>query len=378
MQNKRYQFLIVGSGFYGSTMARKLTDAGKTCLVIDKNPHVAGAAHDFRWSNGQLVASYGAHCFHTHSEEVWSFITQFCSMDLFINKPKVLTGGKVYSFPINLMTLQQLWGVVTPSDARKKLDSVRIPCSNPRNFEEWVLDKIGRELYDLFIYSYTKKQYCKEPSLLPSSIIQRLPIRLTYDESYFTTKYQSMPKEGYTALIENMLTGIDVELGLDFFEIGDWHNYADFLIYTGPLDKFFDYSFGKLDYNTLRFEHKEFYGDYQGNAVFNHTDSSVPYLRSVEHKHFVRSYQKHYDPLHKNKDLTVVSFDHPVPFAEHPEPYYPIRDTKNSVLHDKYLGLLKNVPDVAIGGRISGYQYFDLDQAISAAFVKSKKILDIK
>ena len=370
-----YDYLICGAGFFGSTMARKLTDAGKTCLVIDKLPHVAGAAHDFLWSsNGQLVASYGAHIFHCHSEEIWQFINQFCEMESFINKPKVLSDGSVYSFPINMMTLHQLFGVVTPDEARRKLNEVRIPCEHPRNFEEWVLDKIGRELYEKFIYGYTKKQWMCEPSLLPSSIIQRLPIRLTYDENYFTTKYQSMPKEGYTKLIENMLDGIDVRLGVDFFEMGDWHNYAKHLVYTGPVDKFFSYQFGPLNYNTLRFEHKEFHGDYQGNAVFNHVDLTTPYLRSVEHKHFAKSYQKHYSNS-DNKEVTVVSFDHPISFKDHPEPYYPIRDEKNSLLYDKYFALKKEMPDVMFGGRLGGFQYFDLDQACSSAIQKSKKLL---
>ncbi len=211
-----YDYLIVGSGFFGSTAARLLTDLGKSCLVIDKNPYVGGMASD-TVLHGQIVGLHGCHVFHTNSEEVWKFINQFSEIEPFINKPKVLSEGKVYSFPINLMTMYQLWGVVTPEDARKKLNEVRIPCKNPRNFEEWVLDKIGRELYEKFIYSYSKKQWLKEPRELPSSIIQRLPIRLTYDENYFTCKYQGMPKDGYTKLVENMLCGIDVDLGIDFF-----------------------------------------------------------------------------------------------------------------------------------------------------------------
>jgi UDP-galactopyranose mutase len=370
----KYDFLVVGSGFFGATIARKLTDAGKTCLVIDKNEFLGGAAHDFRWTNGQLVAGAGAHIFHTHSEEVWQFTNQFCSMEPFINKPKVLSGNKVYSFPINMMTLHQLWGVVTPAEARQKLNSVRIPCEKPRNFEEWALDKIGRELYELFIYGYTKKQYMKEPSELPSSIIQRLPIRLTYEENYFTTKYQGMPSEGYSALIENMLSGIDVRLGVDFFTL-DWQNYAKHLIYTGPVDKFFDFCFGKLDYNTLRFEHKEFRGDYQGNAVFNHVDANVPYLRSIEHKHFLRSYQKHYDPNQENQNISVVSFDYPISFEDHPEPYYPIRDEKNSFLYDKYFSLKKTLSNVTFGGRLGEYKYLDLDQTMASAMQKAKNIL---
>lgn len=366
-----YDFLIIGSGFFGATFARIATDAGKSCLVIDRLSHLGGAAHDFRWSNGQLVSSYGAHIFHTHSDEIWNFVNRFCKMDPFINKPKVLAGNRVYSFPINMMTLHQLWGVVTPQEAIQKLNEVRIPCEKPRNFEEWVLDKIGKELYELFIYGYTKKQWMKEPKDLPASIIQRLPIRLTYDENYFTTKYQGMPVEGFTKLVENMLDGIPVELGVDLFDI-DWTTYAHHLVYTGPVDKFFNFEFGKLDYNTLRFEHKEFKGDYQGNAVFNHVDLETPYLRSVEHKHFQHSYKKHFDVKDREK-ITVVSFDYPTIYTENSEPYYPIRDSRNSAIYEKYAALKKvNMSNVTFGGRLGEYKYLDIDQTIASAISKAK------
>ena len=368
-----YDFLIVGAGLFGATFARIATDKGKSCLVIDRLPHVAGAAHDFRWNDtGQLVSSYGAHIFHTHSEDVWKFINQFSTIQPFINRPKVLSRSTVYSFPINLMTLHQMWGVVTPNEALKKIKEVRVPCEHPRNFEEWALSKIGRELYETFIYGYTKKQWMTEPSNLPSSIIQRLPIRLTYDENYFSAKYQGMPTEGYTKLVENILEGIAVRLGVDFFTLGDWTKYAKRLIFTGPIDKLFNYEFGKLDYNTLRFEHKAFKGDYQGNAVFNYADISVPYLRSVEHKHFKPNYLKHYSPYSEQTE-TIVSFDYPVAFSEHPEPYYPIRDDKNLALFQKYSSLLTD-QSIIIGGRLGKYVYCDIDQTISSAMEKAKKI----
>lgn len=376
MKNKqsKYDILIVGSGFFGSTFARKATDAGKTCLVIDKLPHIAGAAFDKKWDNGIIVSEYGAHILHSQSEEIWSFLSQFSTLEPFINKPKVLSGNKVYSFPINLMTLHQLWGVVTPQEARKKINEVRIPCLNPRNFEEWALDKIGKELYELFIYNYTKKQWMKEPSKLPSSIIQRLPIRLTYEENYFATKYQAMPKNGYNDLIKNMLDGIDVQLGVDFFDI-NWKNYAKHLVYTGPVDKFFDYQYGQLEYNTLRFEHKIYYGDFQGNAVFNHVDANTSYLRSIEHKHFYNHKPKH-ESLIDSKEQTVVSFDHPISFKDHPEPYYPIRDDKNSSLYSKYFNLKKDLSNVTFGGRLGEYKYLDIDQTVASAIQKSRKLLD--
>lgn len=371
-----YDFIIVGAGFFGSAMARILTDAGKSCIVIDKNNHTAGAAHDFIHKNGQIVSSYGAHVWHTNSDEVQNFFTKFCTLENFINKPKVLSGNNVYSFPINMMTLHQLWGVITPEQARQKLASVRIPCEYPKNFEDWILDKVGKEIYELFFYGYSKKQWMKEPKELPASIIQRLPIRLTYDENYFTSKYQGMPKDGYTQVISNMLDGIKVDLGIDFFEIGDWQKYAKNLIYTGPVDKFFNYEFGELDYNTLIFEHKVFQGDYQGNAVFNHVDLHTPYLRSVEHKHFYKKLKNKHDTLIEGRhESTVVTFDYPALFKEHPEPYYPIRDEKNSNLYTKYFALKKLTPNVTFGGRLGEYKYLDLDAAIASAMQKSKILL---
>ena len=371
-----YDFLIVGAGFFGATTARKLTDAGKSCLVIDKLPHIAGTAYDKKWDNGIIVSDYGAHILHTNSDEIWQFLNQFSEIIPFINKPKVLSGDKVYSFPINMMTLHQLWGVITPEQARQKLLSVRIPCEYPRNLEEWILNLVGTELYEKFIYGYTKKQWMKEPRELPSSIIQRLPIRLTYEENYFTTKYQGIPKEGYTKLVENILDGIDVKLETDFFKINNWKDYANHLIYSGPVDKFFNYEYGQLEYNTLRFEHKKYQGDFQGNAVFNHVDENVPYLRSIEHKHFYKHIPKHDTLIFERHEPTIVSYDYPIAFSEHPEPYYPIRDEKNSELYEKYKKLVNQTPNLTIGGRLGGYIYIDIDQTIAQAIKTSKKLLN--
>lgn len=371
----KYDFLIVGAGVFGSTFARTVTDAGKKCLVIDKNNHIAGAAHDYTHENGQIISSYGAHIWHCNSDEIYKFISRFCTIEPFINKPKILSNNKVYSFPVNMMTLHQLWGVVTPEEARKKLNEVRIPCEHPRNFEEWILDKVGTQIYELFFYGYTKKQWMKEPRELPSSIIRRLPIRLTYEENYFTTKYQGIPKHGYTKLVENMLDGIDVKLNEDFFNIPKWQNIANHLVYTGPIDKFFKYEFGKLEYNTLKFEHKLFTGDYQGNAVFNHVDLSTPYLRSIEHKHLQKNQQKHYDQKIETTESTIVSFDHPISFAEHPEPYYPIRDETNSILYAKYFKLKKDLSNTTFGGRLGEYKYLDLDASMSSAIQKAQKLI---
>ncbi len=371
----KYDILIVGAGFFGATFAHRAMKEGKKCLVIDKQPHLAGAAHD-KTMGDTIVSSYGAHIFHTQVDEIWDFVNEFGEWIPFVNKPKVVSGGRIFSFPINLMTLHQVWGVTTPAEAAEKLRSVQLPCHDPKNFEEWALSKIGRELYETFIYGYTKKQYLKEPRELPSSIIRRLPIRLTFDENYFTAKFQAVPKEGYTGIVQNMLEGIDVRLGVDFFAMrDDWRSMAHHLVYTGPVDRFFDFQHGKLDYNTMRFEHRTYSGDFQGNAVMNYADEKVPHLRSVEHKHFQdpNRHKKHHD-LNPGTSPTVVSYDIPVPYSEHPEPYYPIRDDRNAAMYEEYAALKSRFSDITFGGRLGEYQYFDLDQTIASAMKKVEKL----
>lgn len=358
-----YDVIIAGAGFFGSTFARMATDAGKKCLVIEKKDHIAGMAYD-KDIEGIKVSKYGGHIFHTNNDDVWSFVNRFSKFNSFINRPKVYYKGKIHSFPINMLTFHELWGVNTPTEALQKLNEVRIPCENPRNFEEWILSMVGREIYETFFYSYTKKQWHKEPSELPASIIKRLPIRLTYDDNYFSTVYQGMPVEGYTNLIKNMLDGIDVELGC---EVGsDWQKYGKVLVYTGEVDKFFNYEYGKLSYNTLRFETKRFIGDYQGNAVINYTDNT-PYIRSVEHKHFYNKSLKHYK---EDKDVSMVTFDYP---AEVGEPFYPIRDEINSKIYEKYNKIKPS--NIVFGGRLGNFVYCDMDVSISSAMQKCGMIL---
>lgn len=365
-----YDFIIVGAGIFGATFARRVTDSGKRCLVIDKRPHIAGAAHDSPFGD-YYVSSYGAHIFHTHSEEVWNFARQFCDFVPFVNRPKAVSGGRVYSFPVNLMTLHQLWGVTSPAEASAKLAEVVVPCENPSNFEEWALSMVGEEIYRKFFYGYTKKQYMREPRELPTSIIQRLPIRMTYDENYFTTNFQGMPSGGYTGMVRSMLDGIDVELGVNYLRHRDrLDRLARHVVYTGPVDEFFDYQYGRLDYNTLRFERREFAGDQQGNAVLNHVDESVPHLRSVEHRHFyVRGEsQKHYGGSVAHR--SVVTYDVPARLDENPEPFYPIRDRVNSELYQRYAAIRPS--KVVFGGRLGEYKYLDMDQSMASAMQKSR------
>lgn len=368
---KMYDFIIVGAGFFGATFARKITNFGKTCLVLDKKPHIAGAAHDMP-QDDYYVSSYGAHVFHTHSQEIWNFVQEFSEFLPFINRPKVLSHGKIYSFPINLMTLQQLWGVKTPEEAKNILAKKIIPHPNPNNFEEWALSMVGQEIYEKFFYGYTKKQYMREPKELPMSIIQRLPIRLTYDENYFTTKHQGIPKQGYTNLVKNMLDGIDVELGIDFLKQKEkLMRLAKHIVYTGPIDEFFEFTYGKLEYNTLKFDKKEFLGDQQGNAVINHVDESTPYLRSIEHRHFYNHGEstKHYEENEK-PFTSIITYDLPATYEENPDPFYPIRNKINSEIYQKYASIRPT--NVTFGGRLGEYKYLDMDQSIASAIQKSK------
>ena len=368
-----YDFLIVGAGFFGSTFARRAHDAGKRVLVVDKRPHIAGAAHDLP-QDDYFVSSYGAHIFHTHSEEVWDFASRFTKFIPFINRPKVMSNGNIYSFPINLMTMHQLWGVRTPEEAYRKLESEKVKIDNPSNFEEWALSMIGEELYRKFVYGYTKKQYMREPRELPMSIIQRLPIRLTYDENYFTTKYQGIPIYGYTNMIHEMLHGIDVELGVDFIKRRDsLSNMAKHIIYTGPIDEFFNYEHGHLEYNTMIFERKEFTGDQQGNAVINHVDQNVKCLRSIEHRHFYVHGEstKHYEN-YMSTHKSVITYDIPISFKDHPDPLYPIRSKINGDMYQKYSSIKPR--NVMFGGRLGEYKYLDMDQSMASAIQKSKAL----
>lgn len=372
-----YDFLIVGSGFFGSSFARKATDSGMKCLVVEKKDHIAGAAHDTKHDD-YYVSSYGAHIFHTHSEEVWNFVNQFEKFTPFVNRPKVLSGGVMYSFPINLMTLHQMWGVKTPSEASRKLDEVRVKIDKPSNFEEWALSMVGEEIYRKFFYGYTKKQYMREPRELPASIIQRIPIRLTYDENYFTTKHQGVPQNGYTNLITKMLDGIDVDTKVDFIKERErLSSMCKYVVYTGPVDEFFGFEFGKLEYNTLRFTKEVHPGDFQGNAVVNYADDSVPHIRSIEHRHFYRHGEsvKHYDAASQNRE-SVVTYDIPVPYRDNPDPFYPIRDKANSEMYQKYKSIKPS--NVIFGGRLGEYKYLDMDQSVASAIQKFKDFTESK
>lgn len=366
---QKYDYLIVGAGMFGSTFARQAMDAGKTVLVIDKREHIAGNCYSEN-QNGIDVHVYGPHIFHTNNKKIWGFVNRFAEFNNYVNKPKVRFGNKIYSFPINLMTLHQLWGVKTPEEAKKKLDEVRIPNEDPQNLEEWILSQVGREVYETFIKGYTMKQWKKHPRELPASIIKRLPIRMNFDENYFFDRYQGIPVNGYTEMIGNMLDGATIKLGVDYFKSKDkWDNVANKIVFTGKIDEYYGYQFGKLEYRSLRFEREwKDVDDEQGNAVVNYTSPDVPYTRIVEHQHF--------QPQTAGKHgHTLIVKEYPEDWESGKVPYYPINDDMNSAIFKKYSALSRKETGVIFGGRLAEYRYYDMHQVIGSALTKAEKEL---
>jgi len=299
---KRFDFLIVGCGLYGATFANLAKENGKSCLIIDKRNHIGGNCYTEN-IGGIDIHKYGPHIFHTNNNEIWSYVNRFTKFNNYINRPKVNHKDRIFSFPINLMTLYQLWGVSNPTDARNKLESVKVKIDNPSNLEEWILSQVGEEIYYTFIYGYTKKQWNTEPKNLPSFIIKRLPIRLSFDDNYFNDKHQGIPENGYTSMISNMINGIELILETDFFHHKDFYeSIAHKIVYTGPLDRFYDYQFGKLEYRSLRFEiERKDVPDFQSNAIINYTDIGVEYTKIIEHKHFTN----------QTSENTIISKEYP-------------------------------------------------------------------
>jgi UDP-galactopyranose mutase len=357
-----YDYLIVGSGLFGSIFARQMTDRGAKCLVIDKRNHIGGNCYTTN-DGGIHVHEYGPHIFHTSSDRVWEYMNRWAKFNHFVYRPKVYHSGKVYSFPINLFTLYQLWGVRTPDEAISVLNEVKVPIKNPSNLEEWILSQVGEEIYQKFIYGYTKKQWNREPRDLPASIIKRLPIRLTYDDNYFEDKYQGIPIGGYTAIFERLLSGIDTETGVDYLRDRDHlEAKAKRIVYTGPIDEFFGCDMGRLEWRSLRFEHERLWGDFQGNAAFNYTEANVPFTRICEHKHFEFGKQEH----------TVVTREYPQNWDPSKEKFYPLNDEKNNDLYTKYKDRVDGQRYI-LGGRLADYKYYDMHQVVGSALVRSEK-----
>jgi UDP-galactopyranose mutase len=354
-----YDYLIVGSGLYGSVFAHEAKKAGKTCLVLEKKEHIGGNIYTKNVS-GINVHEYGPHIFHTSNKKIWDYINQFATFNNFVNRPRVNYKNKLYSFPINLLTLYQLWNVKTPQEAIEKLNISKIKIDNPQNLEEWCLNEIGTELYETFIKGYTQKQWKADPKELPTFIIKRIPIRTNFDDNYYFDTYQGIPIGGYTQIIEKMLDGIEVKLNTDYLADKDnWNKVSKKVLYTGPIDAYFNYQFGDLDYRTTKFEHEIIHiKDYQGNAIINYTSADVPYTRIIEHKHF--------DMV--NVPYTLITREYPEDWKRELTPYYPINNEKNTKIYNQYKELTKTLKNVLFGGRLAEYRYYDMHQVIAAAW----------
>lgn len=358
-------YVIVGAGLFGSVFARSVAEAGKRVLLVDRRSHIAGNCYSEPVS-GVEVHRYGPHIFHTNNREVWDFVNRFTDFNHYRHRGVVRSGDRLFSFPINLTTLHQLWGVTTPAEARARLEAVREPCERAENLEHWIVSQVGRELYELFVRGYTTKQWGRDPARLPASIIRRIPIRLTWNDNYFDDQYQGIPLHGYTRMFENMLDhpNIRVETCVDFFAHRSELTFPGQLVYSGKIDEFFDYRFGPLEYRSLRFETETLAGDFQGTAIVNHGDHDVPFTRIVEHKHFA----------FQESDNTVITREFPEKYEVGREAYYPIRDAMNTARYEQYRKLAAQT-GVIFGGRLGSYQYYDMHQVIAQAMTIAAKHL---
>lgn len=392
---KKYDYLIVGSGLFGATFAHLAHKQGKTCLVIDKRPHLGGNIYCEN-IEGINVHKYGAHIFHTSNKEVWDFVNAIVEFNRYTNSPVANYKGKLYNLPFNMNTFNQMWGVTTPEEAQAKIDEQKAEAvakmkadgvSEPRNLEEQAQVLIGKDIYERLIKGYTEKQWGRKCTDLPAFIIKRLPVRLIFDNNYFNDKYQGIPVGGYNKLIDGLLEGIDTMTSVDFFAdniqklaenkessqkaglIKDcWQEIAEKLVFTGKIDQFYDYQFGKLNYRTVRFEQEIIDSpNYQGNAVVNYTEQEVPYTRVIEHKHFEMFGAEVY-----NCPKTVISKEYSTEWKDGMEPYYPVNDKENSELYAQYKNLADQEKDVIFGGRLAEYKYYDMAPIIEKALAMFK------
>jgi len=367
----KYDYLIVGAGLYGAVCAHKLSQAGKTVLVIDKRDHIGGNIYTEN-VHGINVHKYGAHIFHTNDKEIWDYVNSFVEFNRFTNSPMANFKGELYNLPFNMNTFHALWDVNTPEEAKNKIELQKSEffCSEPSNLEEQALSLVGRDIYEKLIKGYTEKQWGRKAVDLPAFIIQRLPVRFTYDNNYFSDKYQGIPNGGYTAVAEKMLCNAEVWLNKDYFTDREYYNsLAEKVIYTGPIDAYFDYKFGTLQYRSLSFESKYLsdIDNYQGNAVINYTEYEIPYTRIIEHKHFEFG----------TSSGTFITKEYPAEWKPGDEPYYPVNDQANMELYKKYRSLAKGETNIHFGGRLAEYKYYDMHQVIRSAFSFIKKELEL-
>ena len=354
----KYDYLIVGAGLFGAVFAHEAHKKGKKCLVIDKREHLAGNIYTEKIDDID-VHKYGAHIFHTSDKRIWQYVNQFAEFNNYINSPVAIYGDELYNLPFNMNTFSKMWGIKTPAEAKAVIERqiAELNIGEPKNLEEQALKLAGKDVYEKLVKGYTQKQWGRECKELPAFIIKRLPLRFTYDNNYFNDRYQGIPVEGYTKMIENMLKGIEVKLSVDYFDIKNQID-ADKIIYTGMIDRFFDYKLGVLEYRSVRFETEKLdMENYQGNAVVNYTSSDVPYTRIIEHKHFNFGKQP----------VTIISREYSSEWKKGDEPYYPVNNEKNDSLYRQYEELAKNEKNVLFGGRLGQYKYYDMDKVIAAA-----------
>ena len=375
MQTK-YDYLIVGSGLFGATFAHLATKQGKKCLVIDKRPHLGGNVYCEN-IEGINVHKYGAHIFHTNNKEVWDFVNSIVEFNRYTNSPVANYKGKLYNLPFNMNTFHQMWGVKTPEEAKAKIEEQKaeavaaIKGREPQNLEEQALTLVGKDIFNTLIKEYTEKQWGRKCTELPAFIIKRLPLRFVFDNNYFNDRYQGIPIGGYNKLIDGLLEGVECKTNVDFFnsEYKNWRKYADKLVYTGAIDEFYDFKFGKLDWRTVSFKTRiENTPNYQGNAVVNYTSHEEPYTRVIEHKHFEVFGQEVYDC-----PKTVVSEEYSTEYKPGMEPYYPVNDDRNNALAEQYRELASKETDVIFGGRLAEYKYYDMAPIIEKVIVLFKK-----
>ncbi len=368
-----YDYLVVGAGLYGAIFAHEAKNAGKSVVVIDKRPNIAGNVFTEK-VQGIHLHKYGAHIFHTNDKAVWDYINQFATFNRFTNSPVANYKGEIYSLPFNMYTFNKMWGVTTPKEAEKKINEQRTEfVGEPQNLEEQAISLVGRDIFEKLVKGYTEKQWGRDCKELPSFIIKRLPVRLTYDNNYFNALYQGIPIGGYTKMVENILNGIEVRLNVDFLKERDpYKNIAKKIVFTGPIDGYFNYMFGNLEYRSVRFEHELMdVENYQGNAVVNYTDREIPWTRIIEHKWF----QFGKDDNGKDLDKTIISKEYSSEWKPGDEPYYPVNDYKNNNLYQAYKKLADAEPNVIFGGRLGEYKYYDMDVTIASVLELCKKEL---
>ena len=368
-----YNYLIIGSGLYGATIAQQAKKAGKSVLVIDKRPNVGGNIYTEK-VEGINVHKYGAHIFHTNNKEVWDYVTSFVDFNRFTNSPVANYKGELYSMPFNMYTFNKMWGVVTPEEAAAKIEEQKKETTGEtKNLEEQAISLVGRDIYEKLVKGYTEKQWGRDCKDLPAFIIKRLPVRLTFDNNYFNALYQGIPIGGYTKLIEKMLEGIEVRLNVDYLENKEeLDKLAEKVIYTGPIDAYFDYKLGTLEYRSVRFENEILdKPNFQGNAAVNYTDRETPWTRIIEHKWFEFGKDENGNDLPK----TVISREYSSEWKLGDEPYYPVNDAKNSTLYEQYKALAEAEDNVIFGGRLGEYKYYDMDKTIEVALAAAKKEL---